>query len=104
MLLAGGAGVLPAAGVREMTRDQLTDDQKASGGLGPTFFENKSWGYSQAVYDSGAFGWNGGFGTSWVADPSRDLTIIVMSQRAFESPELPVAHREIHAAGGWPSG
>jgi CubicO group peptidase (beta-lactamase class C family) len=98
MLLAGEAGVLPTAGVREMTRDQLTDDQKSFGGLGPTFFENKSWGYCQAVYDGGAFGWNGGFGTSWVADPSHDLTIIVMSQRAFESPDLPVAHREIHAA------
>jgi CubicO group peptidase (beta-lactamase class C family) len=98
MLLAGGAGVLPTAGVREMTRDQLTDEQKSFGGLGPTFFENKSWGYCQAVYDGGAFGWNGGFGTSWVADPSHDLTIIVMSQRAFESPDLPVAHREIHAA------
>jgi CubicO group peptidase (beta-lactamase class C family) len=98
MLLAGGAGVLPTAGVREMTRGQLTDDQKSFGGLGPTFFENKSWGYCQAVYDGGAFGWNGGFGTSWVADPSHDLTIIVMSQRAFESPDLPVAHREIHAA------
>ena len=65
---------------------------------GRRFFENKSWGYCQAVYDGGAFGWNGGFGTSWVADPSHDLTIIVMSQRMFESPELPVAHREIHAA------
>ncbi|MFZ0971572.1 MAG: serine hydrolase domain-containing protein [Solirubrobacteraceae bacterium] len=98
MLLAGGAGLLPAGGVRAMCSGQLTDDQKAHGGLGPTFFENKSWGYCQAVYDGGAFGWNGGFGTSWVADPARDLTIIVMSQRMFESPELPVAHREIHAA------
>ncbi|MGA8336045.1 MAG: serine hydrolase domain-containing protein [Solirubrobacteraceae bacterium] len=98
MLLAGGAGLLPAGGVRAMCSGQLTDDQKAFGGLGPGFFAHKSWGYCQAVYDGGAFGWNGGFGTSWVADPSHDLTIIVMSQRMFESPELPVAHREIHAA------
>jgi CubicO group peptidase (beta-lactamase class C family) len=98
MLLAGGAGVLSGGGVRAMCSGQLTDAQKARGGLGPTFFENKSWGYCQAVYDGGAFGWNGGFGTSWVADPSHDLTIIVVSQRLFESPELPVAHRDIHAA------
>jgi CubicO group peptidase (beta-lactamase class C family) len=98
MLLGGGAGVVPTAGVREMTRGQLTDSQKARGGLGPTFFEDKSWGYCQAVYASGAFGWNGGFGTSWVADPAHDLTIIVMSQRLFESAELPVAHRDIQAA------
>ena len=98
MLLGGGAGVLPTAGVREMIRDQLTDEQKSFGGLGPTFFEHKSWGYCQAVYDGGAFGWNGGLGTSWVADPAHDLTIIVLTQRLFESPELPVAHRDIKSA------
>jgi CubicO group peptidase (beta-lactamase class C family) len=98
MLLAGGAGVLSAEGVRAMCSGQLTEAQKAHGGLGPTFFDNKSWGYCQAVYDGGAFGWDGGFGTSWVADPAGDLTIIVMSQRMFDSPELPAAHRDIQSA------
>jgi CubicO group peptidase (beta-lactamase class C family) len=98
MLLAGGAGVVPSAGVQEMIRDQLTDEQKSFGGLGPTFFENKSWGYCQAVYDGGAFGWNGGLGTSWVADPAHDLTIIVLTQRLFESAELPASHRDIQSA------
>ena len=98
MLLGGGAGLLPVEGVRAMCSGQLTDGQKSFGGLGPGFFANKSWGYCQAVYDGGAFGWNGGFGTSWVADPAHDLTIIVLTQRLFESADLPVAHREIHAA------
>jgi hypothetical protein len=31
-------------------------------------------------------------------DPARELTVIVMTQRLFESPELPPAHREIQAA------
>ena len=84
--------------VRAMTSDQLTDAQKAFGGLGPDFFARKSWGYCQAVYDGGAFGWNGGLGTSWIADPARDLTIIVMTQRLFESPELPAVHRAVQAA------
>ena len=81
-----------------MTTDQLTDAQKAHGGLGPEFFAHKSWGFCQAVYDGGAFGWNGGFGTSWLADPARDLTVIVLTQRLFESAELPQAHRDIQAA------
>ncbi len=98
MLLAGGAGLLPAEGVRAMCSDQLTDAQKAHGGLGGRFFARKSWGYCQAVYDGGAFGWNGGLGTSWVMDPAHDLTVIVLTQRLFESPELPAVHRDIQSA------
>jgi CubicO group peptidase (beta-lactamase class C family) len=98
MLLAGGAGVLPTAAVREMTRGQLTSAQKSYGGLGPDFFADKSWGYCQAVWDSGAFGWDGGFGTSWRVDPGRDLTVIVLTQRMFETSALPAAHRDIQAA------
>jgi CubicO group peptidase (beta-lactamase class C family) len=98
MLLRGGAPVLSPDSVTAMTSDQLTDAQKARGGLGPGFFEHTSWGFCQAVYDSGAFGWNGGFGTSWLVDPAHDLAVIVCAQRLFESPDLPAAHRDIQAA------
>ena len=98
MLLAGGAGVLSADSVRAMTSDQLTPEQKARGGLGPGFFENLSWGFCQAVYPDGAFGWNGGFGTSWLVEPDEDLTVIVLTQRLFESPEPPPVHVDIRAA------
>src|SRR5262245_43472765 len=72
-----------------MTTDQLTPAQKAHGGLLPGFFDGRSWGFCQAVYDSGAFGWDGGLGTSWLVDPTRDLTVIVLTQRMFESPDPP---------------
>ncbi len=98
MLLRGGAPVLPAAAVRAMTTDQLTPAQKARGGLLPGFFDGRSWGFCQAVYDGGAFGWDGGLGTSWLVDPSQDLTVIVLTQRMFESPDLPQVHRDIQAA------
>jgi CubicO group peptidase (beta-lactamase class C family) len=98
MLLRGGAPVLPADAVRAMTTDQLTPAQKARGGLLPGFFDGRSWGFCQAVYDNGTFGWDGGLGTSWLVDPSRDLTVIVLTQRMFESPELPQVHRDIQAA------
>ena len=66
--------------------------------LGPGFFENLSWGFCQAVYPNGAFGWNGGFGTSWLVEPDEDLTVIVLTQRLFESPEPPPVHVDIRAA------
>lgn len=98
MLLRGGAPVLPADAVRAMTTDQLTPAQKARGGLLPGFFRDRSWGFCQAVYDSGAFGWDGGLGTSWLVDPSHDLTVIVLTQRMFESPDPPQVHRDVQAA------
>ncbi len=98
MLATGGAPVLSPESVREMTSDQLTDAQKAGGGLGPGFFANKSWGFCQAVYEDGAYGWNGGFGTSWLVDPARGVIVIVLTQRLFESAELPRVHRDIQAA------
>jgi CubicO group peptidase (beta-lactamase class C family) len=98
MLLRDGVPVLSADAARAMTTDQLTPAQKAHGGLGPDFFTGRSWAFCQAVLDSGAFGWDGGLGSSWLVDPTRDLTVIVLTQRMFESPELPSAHRDIQAA------
>ena len=81
-----------------MTTGQLTPAQRAHGGLLPGFFHGRSWGFCLAVYDSGAFGWDGGLGTSWLVDPSQDLTVIVLTQRMFESPDPPQVHRDIQAA------
>ena len=90
--------VLSAESLQAMTTDQLTDAQKAHGGLGAHFFEECSWSFCQAVYPGGAFGWDGGFGSTWRVDPANELVVIVLTQREFESPELPVVHREIQAA------
>jgi CubicO group peptidase (beta-lactamase class C family) len=98
MLLNGGAGVLTADAVRDMTTDQLTPAQKARGGLGPDFFTGRSWSFCQSVLDSGAFGWDGGLGTSWLVDPGHDLTVIVLTQRLFESGATPAVHLDIQSA------
>jgi CubicO group peptidase (beta-lactamase class C family) len=98
MLLRGGDPVLSVDAVRAMTSDQLTGAQRARGGLGADFFGTKSWGFCQAVYDSGAFGWDGGFGTSWLVDPGLDLVVIVMTQRLFETAEPPLVHRVVRSA------
>jgi CubicO group peptidase (beta-lactamase class C family) len=98
MLLRGGAPVLSEESARATRTDQLTDAQKGRGGLGPGFFAGRSWSFCQVVYDSGVFGWDGGFGSSWRVDPARDLTMIVLTQRAFETTDLPQVHRDIQAA------
>jgi CubicO group peptidase (beta-lactamase class C family) len=98
MLLAGGPPVLSAEATRAMRTDQLTEAQKAHGGLGPDFFAGRSWSYGQSVLDSGTFGWDGGFGSSWLVDPGQGLTVIVLTQRMFESPAAPQVHRDIQAA------
>ena len=56
--------------------------------LFPGFFATRGWGYGMAIYTApdavsrvpGRYGWDGGFGTSWVYDPGRDLVAIVMTQ------------------------
>jgi CubicO group peptidase (beta-lactamase class C family) len=98
MLLGGGAPVLAPESVAAMTVDQLTPEQKAHGGLGFEFFDHQSWSYCQAVQETGAFGWNGGKGSSWLVDPVQDLVVIVLTQRGFETSELPPVHRDIQAA------
>jgi CubicO group peptidase (beta-lactamase class C family) len=98
VLLSDDSPVLSAESVRAMTSDQLTDAQKARGGLGPDFFKGRSWSFGQAVYQGGAFGWDGGSGCSWLVDPVHDLIVVVLTQRAFETAELPRVHREIQSA------
>lgn len=48
--------------------------------------------------DAGAFGWAGGFGATWVADPARDLTVIVLTQRMFDGSATPQPHMELQSA------
>jgi len=98
MFLADGAPVLSEQSAQAMITDQLTPEQKSYGGLGPDFFAGRSWSFCQAVADSGAFGWDGGLGTSWLVDPVRDLVVIVLSQRLFETPDAPALHGDVQAA------
>jgi CubicO group peptidase (beta-lactamase class C family) len=98
MLLRGGDPVMSPDAARAMTSDQLTPAQKTHGGLGPDFFTGRSWGFGQSVLDSGAYGWDGGFGTSWLVDPTCDLTAIVLTQRMFETSEAPQVHQQLQAA------
>jgi CubicO group peptidase (beta-lactamase class C family) len=98
MLLAHGSPILPVRAASAMTTGQLTARQRARGGFGPDFFASQSWSYGQMVQDTGVFGWDGGLGTTWQVDPRYDLTVIILTQRMFDSSDRPAAHAAIMAA------
>jgi CubicO group peptidase (beta-lactamase class C family) len=99
MLLHGGNPVLTADQVREMGRDQLTTEQRRSG---RAFLGGRGWGLGTSVVLegpwAGAVGWDGGLGTSFLVHPERDLAVIVLTQRLFETPQAPAVHRDLQAA------
>jgi CubicO group peptidase (beta-lactamase class C family) len=103
MLLRGGGPMLPAEAVAEMTRDQLTPEQKSHIGMGKGIFNRRSWGFCTFVLtegpDAGGYAQGGHFGTSWLVNPALDLTVIVLTQRELDGPgSLPKAHVDLQAA------
>ena len=90
--------------VADMTRDHLTASQRAA--AAPLLGNRRGWGFGMAVVTettpqgipAGACGWNGGFGTSWIADPSSTTSAILLTQTLFTSPMPPAVHQEFWAA------
>jgi len=99
MLLRGGDQVLTADQVREMGRDHLTAEQRDSG---RAFLAGRGWGLgTSVVLDgpwAGAIGWDGGLGTSFLVHPARDLAVIVLTQRLFDTAQAPAVHTDLQAA------
>ncbi|HEY1753122.1 MAG TPA: serine hydrolase domain-containing protein [Caulobacteraceae bacterium] len=102
--LAGERRLLSTASVAAMRRDHLTAAQRAGGR--PVLTADQGWGYGVAVttartaegVPAGAFGWNGGLGTSWLADPATQTTALLMTQVAFTSPDPPPVHKALWRA------
>jgi CubicO group peptidase (beta-lactamase class C family) len=106
MMLNGGRHgtrrILSRPSVETMTTDQLTAEQKAMSGLVPDYFDSHGWGFGVSVVTRrtdvagsvGRFGWDGGLGTSWYDDPREDLVGILMTQRAWTSPDPPKVCRD----------
>jgi CubicO group peptidase (beta-lactamase class C family) len=95
----GNRRILSRPAVELMTSDQLTEQQKVNVAL--FLGENRGWGFGMSVVTRrqdlwevpGRFGWDGGLGTSWAADPSEQMQAILMTQRAMNSPIF----LEVHA-------
>jgi CubicO group peptidase (beta-lactamase class C family) len=92
-----GERVLSRASVETMTADHLTPGQKAVSELAPGFFDNHGWGFGVSVVTRrtspaepvGQYGWDGGLGTSWRSDPAEGMVGILLTQRAWTSPNPP---------------
>ena len=89
MLMRGGSPVLTPATVAEMTRDQLTDAQRANVWPGFSFLDNRGWGFGLSVLDDGRCTWEGGLGTAWSNVPAQDLTVVVLTQRSADETGMP---------------
>lgn len=90
-----GQPLLSPASVEAMTRNHLTEAQRAAA---PIFLgAHGGWGYGMAAPgptragppEPSGFGWNGGTGALWTTDPDYGLTGIVLSTRAMTSPAPP---------------
>jgi CubicO group peptidase (beta-lactamase class C family) len=97
MLLPGGNPVLTAGTVAEMTSDQLTPAQLARVWPGFSFLGDRGWGYGVSVSEWG-YSWEGGSGTAWANVPGRDLTVVVLTQRAVDETGLPAVCEQVRTA------
>jgi CubicO group peptidase (beta-lactamase class C family) len=88
-----GSRILSRLSVELMTTDQLTPEQKAGPSLVTGFLDGHGWGFGVSVVTRrddiaavpGRYGWDGGLGTSWYADPREEMVIILMTQSAWAS-------------------
>jgi len=102
----GSVRILSRPSVELMTTDQLTPEQKATSGLTEFFFESRGWGFGVSIVTRrtelaasiGMYGWDGGLGTSWRADPTEDLTGILLTQCMWPSPSGPDVFLDFWAA------
>jgi CubicO group peptidase (beta-lactamase class C family) len=99
MLLRGGDPVLTADQVRDMSYDRMTAPQRD---FGMAFLGGRGWGLgTSVVLDgpwAGAIGWDGGLGTSFLVHPERDLAVIVLTQRMFDTAQAPTVHTALQLA------
>ncbi|HEY3064734.1 MAG TPA: serine hydrolase domain-containing protein [Methylomirabilota bacterium] len=98
----GSERILSRASIETMISDHLTPEQKAASGLVEGYFDDHGWGFGVGVVTRrhdvagsvGTFGWDGGLGTSWRSDPREELVGILMTQRAWTSPNPPDVCRD----------
>jgi len=99
-LAPDGRRLIKSETLKAMTTNRLTPAQIKDGELilGP----GRGFGLGLGVWvaanpwgvQPGAYGWDGGFGTSWVNDPARGLTAVLMTQRVFDGPDMPLVHKD----------
>jgi CubicO group peptidase (beta-lactamase class C family) len=82
-----GGRLLSRASIEMMSTDQLTPEQKQGAGAFAPYFASHGWGFGMSVATkrdglgepAGRYGWNGGLGSIWYADPGEDMDMILMT-------------------------
>lgn len=88
-----------------MSTSQLTPQHQA--GAEMFLGGNRGWGLSVAVVTRrdapsavpGGFGWAGGYGTSWGADPAEDMVLILLTQRMWGAATPPGVYADFWTGG-----
>jgi CubicO group peptidase (beta-lactamase class C family) len=94
-----GGRLLCRDSVEMMTTDQLTPAQKQEAGAFTPYFATHGWGFGMSVATkreglgepAGRYGWNGGLGSVWYADPAEDMITILLTGSAkfvFNPPNI----------------
>src|SRR5262249_26705494 len=97
-----GGRLLSRPSVEVMTTDHLTPEQKQASGPFASYFANHGWGFGMSMVTErdgvgeavGRFGWNGGLGSVWYADPSEDMVTILMTGSAKFVLHIPNIYRD----------
>lgn len=84
MMRRGGGGVLRPEMIAEMVQNRLTPEQRINDWGGFDLLDGRGWGYGLSVLDDGRYSWDGGLGTTWSNVPELDLTVVVLTQRAWD--------------------
>jgi CubicO group peptidase (beta-lactamase class C family) len=91
----GNQRILSRPTVETMTSNHLRPDQVDPSW--PGSFDGHGWGFGVAMVTRrdqvtgsiGAYGWDGGLGTTWQIDPREEMITILMTQHAWTSPNPP---------------
>jgi CubicO group peptidase (beta-lactamase class C family) len=87
--------ILARRSVDAMITDQITPAQKIASPFYPGFWDTRGWGFGLAMTTApdniskvpGRYGWDGGYGTTYIADPHEDLVVILLTQRVAQGPD-----------------
>jgi len=91
--LYGDKRLLQESSVAEMVKDQIPDEVKTASPFFPGFWDTHGWGLGISIITTpdqisprpGRFGWWGGFGTTFFADPNADVVALLFTQRLMGS-------------------
>lgn len=92
--------ILSRASVEAMSTDQMTPEQRKAE---PLFFsDNRGWGFGVSVFTKrtgvssspGRYGWDGGYGTSWYADPHENMQGILLTQVMWTAADGPPVYHD----------